>query len=103
MRAEGALGFKRIVVAGVGIVGRRISEIDLARGRDTLLVVPDEEGMGPSWIGDRSEGGWILPISSCRRRRSRIAIDWSPASYSQKQRARSDARHLQDDRPRGED
>ena len=44
MRANGLLGFKRIVVAGTGIDGRRISEVDLAGGRDTLLVVPDEEG-----------------------------------------------------------
>ena len=55
MRAEGLLGFKRIVVAGTGVDGRRISEVDLAGGRDTLLVIPDEERMDDlDW---RSLGG----------------------------------------------
>jgi hypothetical protein len=68
MRAKGLLGFKRIVVAGAGIDGRRISEVDLAGGRDTLLVVPDEEGMAEvDWgsLGGRTDYAHVeLPAAT---------------------------------------
>jgi tRNA G18 (ribose-2'-O)-methylase SpoU len=68
MRAKGLLGFKRVVVAGAGIDGRRISEVDLAGGRDTLLVVPDEEGMAEvDWgsLGGRTEYAHVeLPAAT---------------------------------------
>jgi tRNA G18 (ribose-2'-O)-methylase SpoU len=46
IRAEGVLGFKRVVVADSRVDGQRISDVDLAGGRDTLLVIPDERGVG---------------------------------------------------------
>ena len=68
MQAKGLLGFKRIVVAGTGIDGRRISEVDLAGGRDTLLVVPDEEGTAEiDWgsLGGRTDYAHVeLPAAT---------------------------------------
>lgn len=42
MRAEGPLGFARVVVAGAEVDGPLIHRVDLAGGRNTLLVLPDE-------------------------------------------------------------
>jgi tRNA G18 (ribose-2'-O)-methylase SpoU len=43
MRAEGPLGFARVVVAGVEVDGPLLHRIDLAGGRSTVLVLPDEK------------------------------------------------------------
>jgi tRNA G18 (ribose-2'-O)-methylase SpoU len=43
MRADGPLGFARVVVAGLGVDGPLFHRVDLAGGRNTLLVLPDEE------------------------------------------------------------
>jgi tRNA G18 (ribose-2'-O)-methylase SpoU len=43
MHAEGPLGFARVVVAGAGVEGPPLHRVDLAAGRNTLLVLPDEE------------------------------------------------------------
>lgn len=43
MRAEGPLGFGRVVVAGAEVDGPPITRVDLAGGRNTLLVLPDEK------------------------------------------------------------
>jgi tRNA G18 (ribose-2'-O)-methylase SpoU len=43
MRAEGPLGFARVVVAGAEVDGPLLHRVDLAGGRKTLLVLPDEE------------------------------------------------------------
>jgi tRNA G18 (ribose-2'-O)-methylase SpoU len=42
MRAEGPLGFARVVIAGVEVDGPLLHRVDLAGGRNTLLVLPDE-------------------------------------------------------------
>jgi tRNA G18 (ribose-2'-O)-methylase SpoU len=42
MRAEGPLGFARVVVAGVAVDGPLLHRVDLAAGRSMLLVLPDE-------------------------------------------------------------
>jgi tRNA G18 (ribose-2'-O)-methylase SpoU len=46
MRADHPLGFKRVVVVGARIDGRPLAGVDLAGGRETLLVLPDEDGVG---------------------------------------------------------
>ena len=43
MRADGPLGFARVVVAGAEVDGPVLHRVDLAAGRNTLLVLPDEE------------------------------------------------------------
>jgi tRNA G18 (ribose-2'-O)-methylase SpoU len=43
MRAEGPLGFARVVVAGAAVDGPLLHRVDLAAGRNTLLILPDEE------------------------------------------------------------
>lgn len=43
MRAEGPTGFARVVVAGARVDGPPLTRVDLAGGRSTLLVLPDEE------------------------------------------------------------
>lgn len=43
MRTEGPLGFARVVVAGAEVDGPLLHRVDLAGGRNTLLVLPDEE------------------------------------------------------------
>lgn len=43
MPATGHLGFDRVVVAGARVDGPPLHRMDLAGGRSTLLVVPDEE------------------------------------------------------------
>jgi hypothetical protein len=58
MRIEHPLGFKRVVVAGARVDGRHVEGFDLAGGRDTLVVLPDEEGIGEfDWasLGGRVE------------------------------------------------
>jgi tRNA G18 (ribose-2'-O)-methylase SpoU len=42
MRAEGPLGFARVVVAGLEVDGPLLHRVDLAAGRNTVLVIPDE-------------------------------------------------------------
>jgi tRNA G18 (ribose-2'-O)-methylase SpoU len=42
MRAEGPLGFARVVVAGAAVDGPLLHRVDLAAGRNTALVIPDE-------------------------------------------------------------
>jgi tRNA G18 (ribose-2'-O)-methylase SpoU len=42
MRAEGPLGFARVVIAGVEVDGPPLLRVDLAAGRNTVLVIPDE-------------------------------------------------------------
>jgi tRNA G18 (ribose-2'-O)-methylase SpoU len=68
LRAEGSLGFKRIVLAGTRVDGRPILEVDLAGGRDTLLVIPDEDGIGEGeWgsLGGRMDFARVeLPVST---------------------------------------
>ena len=62
MRPERSIGFKRIVVAGAGFDGRPLSDVDLAGGRDTLLVIPDEDGVGGvdwSSVGGRIESARV--------------------------------------------
>jgi tRNA G18 (ribose-2'-O)-methylase SpoU len=50
MRAEGPLGFARVVVAGVAVDGPRLHRADLAAGRSMLLVLPDEgHDMAVDW------------------------------------------------------
>jgi tRNA G18 (ribose-2'-O)-methylase SpoU len=67
MRIDSAIGFKRIVVAGARFDGRPVSEVNLAGGRDTLLVIPDEDGVGKvdwSSVGGRIESARIdLPVA----------------------------------------
>jgi hypothetical protein len=58
MRAEGSLGFKRVVVAGALVEGRRIVDVDPAGGRDTLLAIPGEGATGEfdcASLGQRNE------------------------------------------------
>ena len=68
MRTESSHGFKRVVVAGAGVDGRRILDVDLAGGRDTLLVLPDEDEAGEfDWasLGGRTEFAHVeLPATS---------------------------------------
>jgi tRNA G18 (ribose-2'-O)-methylase SpoU len=68
MRAEGPLGFKRVVVASARVDGRRMTEVDLDGGRDTLLVIPDEDGTGDvEWasLGGRMDFARVeLPMST---------------------------------------
>jgi tRNA G18 (ribose-2'-O)-methylase SpoU len=77
MRAEGPLGFKRVVVAGAAVDGRRILDVDLAGGRDTLLVIPDEDGAGDvDWasLGGRTEFARVeLPEAAFRYRYRLVA------------------------------
>jgi tRNA G18 (ribose-2'-O)-methylase SpoU len=42
MRAEGPLGFARVVITGVEVDGPLLHRVDLATGRNTVLVIPDE-------------------------------------------------------------
>jgi len=57
-RIDGNLGFRRVVVAGANVDGPPIHRVDLTGGRDTLLVIPDEEGRSER---DFSElGGSVL-------------------------------------------
>jgi tRNA G18 (ribose-2'-O)-methylase SpoU len=42
MRAEGPLSFARVVVAGIEVDGPLLHRVDLAAGRNTVLVIPDE-------------------------------------------------------------
>jgi hypothetical protein len=46
MGTDHPLGFKRVVVAGARVDGPPLAGVDLAGGRDTLVVVPDEDGVG---------------------------------------------------------
>ena len=68
MRPDGPLGFKRVVVAGAGVDGRRIFDVDLGGERDTLLVIPDEDGMGEvDWasLGRRIEFARVeIPVAN---------------------------------------
>ena len=68
MRAEGSLGFKRVVVAGTRVDGPRLSDVDLAGGRDTILVIPDENGTGEvDWgsLGGRTDFARVeLPVTT---------------------------------------
>jgi hypothetical protein len=43
MSAKGHLGFDRVVVAGARVDGRPLHRVDLTGGRNTLLVLPDEQ------------------------------------------------------------
>ncbi len=58
MGTDHPLGFKRVVVAGARVDGPPLAGVDLAGGRDTLLVLPDEDGLGEfDWasLGGRLE------------------------------------------------
>jgi hypothetical protein len=82
MRADGSLGFKRVVVAGAVVDGPRIFDVDLAGGRDTLLVIPDEDGTGEGdWAsrGGRTDFARVeLPVTSFPYR-YRLAASIVPA------------------------
>jgi len=48
--ADGAMGFRRVVVAGARVDGPPLRRVDLAGGPNCLLVLPDEEhGDQPDW------------------------------------------------------
>jgi tRNA G18 (ribose-2'-O)-methylase SpoU len=50
MSADGAIGFRRVVVAGVRVDGPPLQRVDLAGGPNCLLVLPDEEPSDqPDW------------------------------------------------------
>jgi tRNA G18 (ribose-2'-O)-methylase SpoU len=51
MRAGPQLGFRRVVLAGAHIDGPPIHRVDIT-GRDTLLVIPDEEEQRDRSLGD---------------------------------------------------
>jgi tRNA G18 (ribose-2'-O)-methylase SpoU len=58
MPAAGHLGFSRVVIAGARVDGPPLHRVDLAGGRSTLLVLPDEEVVGTAdWgrLGGRVE------------------------------------------------
>jgi hypothetical protein len=57
MPADRPAAFDRVVVAGTRVEGRPLRAIDLAGGRDTLLVMPDEDGGEIDWaaLGRRIE------------------------------------------------
>jgi tRNA G18 (ribose-2'-O)-methylase SpoU len=58
MPAAGHLGFGRVLVAGARVNGPPLHRMDLAGGRSTLLVLPDEEAVRtPDWerLGARVE------------------------------------------------
>jgi len=61
MPADRPAGFKRVVVAGTRVDGRPFGSLDLAGGRETLLVVPDEDGGEFDWaaLGRRTEFGRV--------------------------------------------
>jgi tRNA G18 (ribose-2'-O)-methylase SpoU len=46
MRTDHPLAFKRVIVVGARVDGRPLASVDLAGGRETLLVLPDEDGTG---------------------------------------------------------
>ncbi len=68
MPAAGHLGFGRVVIAGARVDGPPLHRVDLAGGRNTLLVLPDEEGVGtPDWarLGSRVDFARIpLPATT---------------------------------------
>lgn len=58
MPATGPLGFERVVIAGARVDGPPLHRTDLTGGRSTLLVLPDEDVVGPpDWtrLGGRIE------------------------------------------------
>ena len=51
-RIDGNLGFRRVVVAGAHVDGPPLHRVDLTGGRDTLLVIPDEDGRSEPGFGN---------------------------------------------------